>query len=222
MYVPRFSFSITVLPHTIDSASQHNNYRNLAHKTHCKYIPFAIPFEVRVSTFQHFVMNDMASSRSVQSYNRLLNLVAPNGKERVQVRRGDGVVRWVRHSRLGEVDLKAPIEIAFIDQFGQEECICFFIIPFVFSTFRLSDFCSSFFSPIADIDGDTAQIYHRFIQYANETKAIHEHFLRYLVSPAIPYWLLLWILQHFSCSVYKSLLGHLVHPFLCFIGSESN
>jgi len=29
------------------------------------------------------------------------------------------------------VDLKAPIEIAFIDQFGQEECIFFFIIPFV-------------------------------------------------------------------------------------------
>ena len=29
--------------------------------------------------------------------------------------------------RLGEVDLKAPIEIAFIDQFGQEECVGFFI-----------------------------------------------------------------------------------------------
>ena len=30
--------------------------------------------------------------------------------------------------RLGEVDLKAPFEIAFIDQFGQEECVGFIYI----------------------------------------------------------------------------------------------
>jgi ubiquitin-protein ligase E3 C len=89
-------------------------------------IPFAIPFEVRVSIFQHFVMNDMASTRSVQSYNRFLGLGGPNGKERVQVRRG--MVSQDGFDRLGEVDLKAPIEIAFIDQFGQEECVGFLFL----------------------------------------------------------------------------------------------
>ena len=68
-------------------------------------------------------MNDMAAYRgSVQSYNRFLNMGQmgfPNGKERVQVRRGN--VSQDGFDRLGEVDLKAPIEIAFIDQFGQEE-----------------------------------------------------------------------------------------------------
>ena len=32
------------------------------------------------------------------------------------------------------MDLKAPIEIAFIDQFGQEEYVVFFL-PFIFSAF---------------------------------------------------------------------------------------
>jgi len=35
-----------------------------------------------------------------------------------------------------EVDLKAPIEIAFIDQFGREECV--FLYPFRILYFRLS------------------------------------------------------------------------------------
>ena len=105
-------------------------------------IPFSIPFEVRVSIFQHFVMNDMAAYRgSVQSYNRFLNmgqLGFPNGKERVQVRRGN--VSQDGFDRLGEVDLKAPIEIAFIDQFGQEECVGFCFNSFRILYFRLSDF----------------------------------------------------------------------------------
>jgi len=42
--------------------------------------------------------------------------------------------------RLGEVDLKAPIEIAFIDQFGQEECVGFCFNSFRILYFRLSDF----------------------------------------------------------------------------------
>ena len=70
-------------------------------------------------------MNDMASSRSVQSYNRFLGLGGPNGKERIQVRRG--MVSQAGFDRLVEVDLKAPMEIAFIDQFGQEECVGFFL-----------------------------------------------------------------------------------------------
>jgi len=74
-------------------------------------IPFAIPFEVRVSIFKHFVMNNMAAYReSVQSYNRFLNmgqLEFPNGKERVQVRRGN--VSQDGFDRLGEVVLKPPI-----------------------------------------------------------------------------------------------------------------
>ena len=143
-------------------------------------IPFTIPFEVCMSIFQHFVMNDMASNRNVQSYNQFLGLGGPNGKEGVQVRRGmvsqvldiyshyliNSVAQWFRalmyivggcwfnsspchflfprsprtsfqqqdgFDRLGEVDLKAPIEIAFIDQFGQEECIGCFFFPLSYS-----------------------------------------------------------------------------------------
>ena len=48
--------------------------------------------------------------------------------------------------RLGEVDLKAPIEIAFIDQFGQEE---YGFLPFHF----LFCFLTWFFFSRAGIDG---------------------------------------------------------------------
>jgi ubiquitin-protein ligase E3 C len=80
-------------------------------------IPFAIPFEVRVSIFRHFVLNDMAGRGTLRHRG-----FGPFGhKARVQVRRG--MVAQDGFDRLGEVDLKAPIEITFIDQFGQEECV---------------------------------------------------------------------------------------------------
>jgi ubiquitin-protein ligase E3 C len=41
------------------------------------------------------------------------------GKTRVQVRRGN--VAEDGFDKLGEADLKAPVEITFIDQFGAEE-----------------------------------------------------------------------------------------------------
>ncbi|KAF8805019.1 HECT-domain-containing protein [Phlegmacium glaucopus] len=77
-------------------------------------IPFAIPFEVRVSIFRHFVMNDMMS-RGITRYNRLGMI----NKARIQVRWG--MVAQDGFDKLAEVNLKAPIEISFIDQFGQEE-----------------------------------------------------------------------------------------------------
>lgn len=73
-------------------------------------IPFAIPFDVRVSIFRHFVANDMVSHR-VNRYG--------SGRTRVSVRRGS--VAQDGFDRLEDADLKAPIEITFIDQFGQEE-----------------------------------------------------------------------------------------------------
>jgi len=76
-------------------------------------IPFAIPFETRVSIFRHFVANDMVS-RGVSRYGH-----GRLGRTRVQVRRGS--VAQDGFDKLGETDLKAPIEITFIDQFGQEE-----------------------------------------------------------------------------------------------------
>ncbi|KZT24637.1 HECT-domain-containing protein [Neolentinus lepideus HHB14362 ss-1] len=74
-------------------------------------IPFAIPFEIRVSIFRHFVVNDMIS----QGYDRF----GRRGRLRVTVRRDH--IAEDGFDRLGEADLKAPIEIVFIDQFGQEE-----------------------------------------------------------------------------------------------------
>ncbi|KAI0074242.1 HECT-domain-containing protein [Panus rudis PR-1116 ss-1] len=74
-------------------------------------IPFAIPFDVRVSIFRNFVMNDMVS-RGYDRYNR-------RAVNRVTVRRTS--IAQDGFDRLGDVDLKSPIAITFVDEFGQEE-----------------------------------------------------------------------------------------------------
>lgn len=90
-------------------------------------IPFSIPFEVRVSIFRHFIVNDMMARGSLNSsggWNSRTDPFMRGGghhgrKTKVSVRRG--MVAQDGFDRLGDVDLKAPIEIAFIDQFGEEE-----------------------------------------------------------------------------------------------------
>jgi ubiquitin-protein ligase E3 C len=89
-------------------------------------IPFSIPFAVRVTIFRHFVVNDMRERGSLSSYGSWSSRFDPfvrgsrgARKSRVQVRRG--MVAQDGFDRLAEVNLKAPLEIAFIDQFGQEE-----------------------------------------------------------------------------------------------------
>ena len=78
-------------------------------------IPFAIPFEVRVSIFRHFVANDMmARGRSASRY-----AYGPGQRTRAEIRRGR--VAEDGFDRLGDADLKAPLEITFIDQFGEPE-----------------------------------------------------------------------------------------------------
>jgi len=89
-------------------------------------IPFSIPFAVRVTIFRHFVVNDMRERGSLSSYGSWNSRFDPfirgsrgTKKSRVQVRRG--MVAQDGFDRLAEVDLKTPLEISFIDQFGQEE-----------------------------------------------------------------------------------------------------
>lgn len=89
-------------------------------------IPFAIPFAVRVTIFRHFVVNDMMIARGSMNYSEwtsrldpLLRGVRAGRKTRVQIRRE--TILQDGFDRLGEIDLKAPIEITFIDRFGQEE-----------------------------------------------------------------------------------------------------
>ncbi|TFK46201.1 HECT-domain-containing protein [Heliocybe sulcata] len=79
-------------------------------------IPFAIPFEIRVSVFRHFVANDMVQ----RGYDMgRFGFGRGRGRTKVVVRREriaeDGF------DKLGEADLRKPIEIVFVDQFGQEE-----------------------------------------------------------------------------------------------------
>ncbi|KAF8148075.1 hypothetical protein B0H34DRAFT_803194 [Crassisporium funariophilum] len=83
-------------------------------------IPFSIPFSVRVAIFRHFVLNDMMA-RGTASRFQHRGFGGGGGRAKVQVRRG--MVAQDGFDRLGggEVDLKAPVEISFIDQFGQEE-----------------------------------------------------------------------------------------------------
>ncbi|KAF7782877.1 hypothetical protein Agabi119p4_2253 [Agaricus bisporus var. burnettii] len=87
-------------------------------------IPFAIPFETRVRIFREFVYNDMVahganSEGSFRTFAASRGLPFGGYKTRVQVRRG--TVAQDGFDRLAEADLKQPIEITFIDQFGQEE-----------------------------------------------------------------------------------------------------
>ena len=74
-------------------------------------IPFAIPFDVRVIIFRQFVANDMMT-RGYDRYHRRMGA-------QVVVRRNH--ISQDGFDRLQDVDLKAPIQITFIDQFGQEE-----------------------------------------------------------------------------------------------------
>lgn len=96
-------------------------------------IPFAIPFEIRVSIFRNFVGNDMVRrGGSRNPFDRA-------SRTRIKVRRGS--VAQDGFDKLADADLKAPIEITFIDQFGQEEYVSyfqsFFGSPFLFDSISL-------------------------------------------------------------------------------------
>ncbi|KAI0820473.1 HECT-domain-containing protein [Trametes gibbosa] len=75
-------------------------------------IPFAIPFDTRVGIFRRFVINDM-QTRGPELFHRRMHMT------RVTVRRTN--IAQDGFDRLGDVDLKAPIAITFVDQFGNEE-----------------------------------------------------------------------------------------------------
>jgi ubiquitin-protein ligase E3 C len=74
-------------------------------------IPFAIPFEARVNIFRAFIRNDKHSiGADTRSFFR---------RTRTTVRRGH--VAEDGFDKLADADLKHPIEITFIDQFGEKE-----------------------------------------------------------------------------------------------------
>ncbi|KDN51329.1 HECT-domain-containing protein [Tilletiaria anomala UBC 951] len=78
-------------------------------------IPFVIPFEVRVEIFRQFIRND-AQRLGIEQH----AFMRPR-RHRIKVRRGhvadDGFAQLNLHGDM----LKHPIEIAFIDEWGQEE-----------------------------------------------------------------------------------------------------
>ncbi|TFY62017.1 hypothetical protein EVJ58_g4134, partial [Rhodofomes roseus] len=78
-------------------------------------IPFAIPFEVRVSIFRQFVASDLVARGLLSTSGR--HAFYP--KTRVTVRRESVAQDGFDH--LGDVDLHAPVAITFVDQFGNEE-----------------------------------------------------------------------------------------------------
>lgn len=73
-------------------------------------IPFAIPFEVRVKIFRHFVFNDKRKSRDVSPFLE---------RTRAEIRRGH--VASDGFDKLSNADLKGRLEISFIDAFGEHE-----------------------------------------------------------------------------------------------------
>ncbi|KAF4562672.1 hypothetical protein EYR36_004066 [Pleurotus pulmonarius] len=78
-------------------------------------IPFAIPFPIRVSIFRRFIMNDATARGTSDRY----SFEAMRHRTRVHIRRSS--VAQDGFDKLAAVDLKGPIEITFVDQFGQEE-----------------------------------------------------------------------------------------------------
>ena len=77
-------------------------------------IPFAIPFEDRVSIFRHFVLHDMRTRGRLDRYS--------GGRTKAVIRRDR--IAQDGFDRLHDANLKQPLEIAFVDQFGQEEYVC--------------------------------------------------------------------------------------------------
>ncbi|KAA1475594.1 HECT-domain-containing protein [Dentipellis sp. KUC8613] len=75
-------------------------------------IPFAIPFDVRVMIFRSFVASDM-QSHGAGGPRAFLN------RRNIVIRRGH--IAEDGFNKLSDVDLKKPLEISFIDQFGKEE-----------------------------------------------------------------------------------------------------
>ncbi|PIL22973.1 transporter [Ganoderma sinense ZZ0214-1] len=75
-------------------------------------IPFAIPFDVRVEIFRKFVQNDIQSRGYTPWAGRM-------GVAKVVVRREH--IAQDGFDKLGELDLRAPVAITFIDQWGNEE-----------------------------------------------------------------------------------------------------
>ncbi|KAJ4475005.1 HECT-domain-containing protein [Lentinula aciculospora] len=102
-------------------------------------IPFAIPFHVRVAIFRNFIGMDVFSRRestnsrstrpinpfgALSNFNTVMNdmrtsHVAHGRQQTVTIRRGSVAQDGFDH--LGDADLKNPIQIVFIDQFGAEE-----------------------------------------------------------------------------------------------------
>lgn len=77
-------------------------------------IPFAIPFEARVKIFRSFIENDKYNGGvDPHSYEGF------HSRTRATVRRG--YVAEDGFDKLGDANLKRPIEITFIDQFGEKE-----------------------------------------------------------------------------------------------------
>jgi ubiquitin-protein ligase E3 C len=73
-------------------------------------IPFAIPFETRVLIFRRFVQSDKQSRGS-------------DGRERIDVSIRRGHIAQDGYDRLADADLRARIQITFIDQFGEPEWV---------------------------------------------------------------------------------------------------
>lgn len=76
-----------------------------------KNIPFSIPFGTRVLIFRSFVEKDMIARGRSDRFS--------SGRTRVVIRRDK--IAQDGFDRLQDVNLKQPLEIVFIDQFGQEE-----------------------------------------------------------------------------------------------------
>jgi ubiquitin-protein ligase E3 C len=86
------------------------------------HIPFSIPFDVRVQVFRRFVQNDWRSVvRHYQQDDMMGRGALGRGRQRAVVRRGRVAEDGFKALSGMRGDLKLPVSITFVDQWGNEE-----------------------------------------------------------------------------------------------------
>jgi ubiquitin-protein ligase E3 C len=82
-------------------------------------IPFAIPFETRFRILRAFIEHDRAEHEAARAPSRHYGYM--QHAQQATVRRGH--IAQDGFDKLGEADLKEHVQIQFVDQFGEVECV---------------------------------------------------------------------------------------------------
>ncbi|QRW00494.1 HECT-domain (ubiquitin-transferase) [Ceratobasidium sp. AG-Ba] len=105
--------------HTSTSRTRRSQFASLSPRSKIlTHIPFSIPFDVRVQVFRQFVQKDW---KDVVQRFRHSDPVSFRGRQRAVVRRGHVAEDGFKTLSGLREEMKLPVSITFIDQWGNEE-----------------------------------------------------------------------------------------------------